>query len=72
MKFNKKSIMAISLVVGAVMLSTSAFANYINSSGYTACKEAGKKLLKENQKILQKIINLIFIIFYLGKKQVLL
>lgn len=47
MKFNKKSIMAISLVVGAVMLSTSAFANYINSSGYTACKEAGKKLLKE-------------------------
>ena len=47
MKFNKKSIMAISLVVGAVMLSTSAFANYINSSGYTACKEAGKRLLKE-------------------------
>lgn len=48
MKLKKKTIMAASLITGVVMLTTSAFANYVNSSGYEDCKRAIKRLLKED------------------------
>lgn len=45
MKMNKKAVMAVSLVVGAIMLTTSAFANFVNSSGYDNCKNSLKKMI---------------------------
>lgn len=47
MKFKKKTLTITSAVLGAVMMSGAAFANYTNSSGYTECKQALKNLIKE-------------------------
>lgn len=47
MKLNKKCMMAVSAIVSVVMLSTGAFANYVNTSGYNDCKRALKNLLNE-------------------------
>lgn len=45
MKMNKKIVMAVSVAVGAVMLTTSAFANFVNASGYNSCKSALKNMI---------------------------
>jgi len=58
MKFKKKTLMSISLAAGIVMLTTSAFANYVNSSGYDDCKRALKNLLKETNYTMELDVDL--------------
>lgn len=57
---NKKRNVMISFVVGVVMLSTAAFANYSNANGYTVYKEALKKLVKEENYTMNAKMSILF------------
>ncbi|MCX7715390.1 MAG: hypothetical protein N2171_06655 [Clostridia bacterium] len=56
----KKRITAISMAVGIVMLAGSAFANYVDAGGYTACKNAAKNFLKEQNYTLNMDAQILF------------